>query len=200
MEQELVISKVVTASRVKREQEKCKAVRISFGWALLFLLAQTAILGAYTRPEAMSKRVETISINSAGTKADSMRKKALIIGVTGQDGAYLAEFLLSKGYEVHGVKRRSSLINTERLDGIYQDPHVRADKRFMLHYGDSTDGFSILNLIQQIQPDEVYNLAAQSHVKVSFELPAYTAQVDALGTLHVLEAIRISGLSKKTRF
>ncbi len=128
-----------------------------------------------------------------------MRKKALITGVTGQDGAYLAEFLLGKGYEVHGVKRRSSLFNTDRIDHLYQDPHD-SDRRFILHYGDMTDSSSLVRIIQQIQPDEIYNLAAQSHVAVSFEEPEYTANADAMGTLRVLEAIRILGLEKKTRF
>lgn len=125
-------------------------------------------------------------------------KKALITGITGQDGAYLARFLLDKGYEVHGIKRRSSLFNTQRVDGIYQGVHVR-DKRFFLHYGDLTDSTNIIRLVQKIQPDEIYNLGAQSHVQVSFEAPEYTADVDALGTLRVLEAVRLLGLEKKTR-
>jgi GDPmannose 4,6-dehydratase len=126
-------------------------------------------------------------------------KKALITGITGQDGAYLAEFLLKKGYEVHGIKRRTSLFNTDRIDHLYQDPHVQ-DRRFILHYGDLTDSTSLIRIIQQVQPDEIYNLAAQSHVAVSFEEPEYTANSDALGALRVLEAIRILGLQKKTRF
>ena len=126
-------------------------------------------------------------------------KKALITGITGQDGAYLAEFLLDKGYEVHGIKRRTSLFNTDRIDHLYQDPHER-DRRFILHHGDLTDSSSLLRIIQQVQPDEIYNLAAQSHVAVSFEEPEYTANSDALGTLRILEAIRILGLEKKTRF
>nr|VFK08191.1 MAG: GDPmannose 4,6-dehydratase [Candidatus Kentron sp. LPFa]VFK24790.1 MAG: GDPmannose 4,6-dehydratase [Candidatus Kentron sp. LPFa] len=126
-------------------------------------------------------------------------KKALITGITGQDGAYLAEFLLGKGYAVHGVKRRTSLFNTDRIDHLYQDPHV-AGRRFILHHGDMTDSFSLIRIIQQVQPDEIYNLAAQSHVAVSFEEPEYTADSDALGTLRILEAIRILGLEKKTRF
>ena len=126
-------------------------------------------------------------------------KKALITGVTGQDGSYLAELLLSKGYEVHGVKRRSSLFNTDRIDHLYQDPHDR-DRRFFLHYGDMTDSTSLVRIVQSVQPDEIYNLAAQSHVAVSFEEPEYTANADALGTLRVLEAIRILGLEKTTRF
>ena len=126
-------------------------------------------------------------------------KKALITGVTGQDGAYLAEFLLGKGYEVHGVKRRSSLFNTDRIDHLYQDPHENG-RRFVLHYGDMTDSSSLIRIIKLVQPDEIYNLAAQSHVAVSFEEPEYTANSDALGALRVLEAIRILGLEKKTRF
>ncbi len=128
-----------------------------------------------------------------------MLKKALITGVTGQDGAYLAEFLLKKGYEVHGLKRRTSLFNTDRIDHLYQDPHER-ERRFFLHHGDMTDSSSLIRIIQQVQPDEIYNLAAQSHVAVSFEEPEYTANSDALGTLRVLEAIRILGLEKQTRF
>jgi len=128
-----------------------------------------------------------------------MKKKALISGVTGQDGAYLSQFLLNKGYEVHGVKRRSSQFNTQRVDHIYVDPHVSGAK-FFLHYGDVTDSTNIIRIIQEVQPDEIYNLAAQSHVQVSFETPEYTANADALGTLRMLEAIRILNLEKKTRF
>lgn len=126
-------------------------------------------------------------------------KIALITGVTGQDGAYLAEFLLNKGYEVHGIKRRSSLFNTDRIDHLYQDPHVTG-RRFILHYGDMTDSSSLIRIIQEVKPDEIYNLAAQSHVAVSFEEPEYTANSDALGALRILEAIRILGMEKKTRF
>lgn len=126
------------------------------------------------------------------------RKVALITGVTGQDGAYLSEYLLSLGYEVHGIKRRSSLFNTQRIDHLYQDPHEK-DRRFFLHYGDLTDSMNITRLIKDIQPDEIYNLGAMSHVKVSFESPEYTADVDAIGTLRVLEAVRLLGLEKKTR-
>ncbi|WP_299983700.1 GDP-mannose 4,6-dehydratase [Desulfobacula sp.] len=126
-------------------------------------------------------------------------KKALITGITGQDGAYLAEFLLKKGYEVHGIKRRASLFNTDRIDHLYQDPHVK-DRDFILHYGDLTDSTNLIRILQQVQPDEVYNLAAQSHVAVSFESPEYTADTDGLGTLRVLEGIRLLGLEKKTRF
>jgi GDPmannose 4,6-dehydratase len=125
-------------------------------------------------------------------------KKALITGVTGQDGAYLSQFLLEKGYEVHGIKRRSSLINTERIDHLYQDPHVN-NQNFVLHYGDLTDSTNLIRLIQEIQPDEIYNLAAMSHVKVSFEMPEYTANTDALGTLRILEAVRLLKLEAKTR-
>lgn len=126
-------------------------------------------------------------------------KKALITGVTGQDGSYLAEFLLEKGYEVHGIKRRASLFNTQRVDHIYQDPHVE-NQNFVLHYGDLTDSSNLTRILQEVQPDEVYNLGAQSHVAVSFEAPEYTADVDAMGTLRLLEAIRFLGLEKKTRF
>jgi len=126
-------------------------------------------------------------------------KKALITGVTGQDGAYLAELLLEKGYEVHGIKRRTSLFNTDRIDHLFKDPHIPG-QRFILHHGDLTDSSSLLRIIQQVQPDEIYNLAAQSHVAVSFEEPEYTANSDALGALRLLEAIRILGLTKKTKF
>ena len=128
-----------------------------------------------------------------------MAKTALITGITGQDGAYLAEFLLHKGYEVHGIKRRSSLFNTDRIDHLYQDPHVDG-RKFVLHYGDLSDSTSLVHIVQKVQPDEVYNLGAQSHVAVSFEQPEYTAEVDAVGTLRLLEAIRILGLDQKTRF
>ncbi|WP_424938721.1 GDP-mannose 4,6-dehydratase [Algiphilus sp.] len=127
-----------------------------------------------------------------------MVKRALITGVTGQDGAYLAEFLLGKGYEVHGIKRRASLFNTDRIDHLYQDPHEK-NLRFILHYGDLTDATNLIRIIQTVQPDEIYNLGAQSHVAVSFESPEYTASSDALGTLRILEAVRILGLEKKTR-
>jgi GDPmannose 4,6-dehydratase len=127
------------------------------------------------------------------------QKVALITGITGQDGSYLAEFLLEKGYVVHGIKRRASLFNTDRVDHIYQDPHT-SNRNFVLHYGDLTDSTNIIRIVQQTQPDEIYNLGAQSHVAVSFESPEYTADVDALGTLRILEAVRILGLEKKTRF
>ncbi len=126
-------------------------------------------------------------------------KKALITGITGQDGAYLAELLLEKGYEVHGIKRRASLFNTDRIDHLYQDPHVD-NRRLVLHYGDMTDSTNLIRIIQAVQPDEIYNLAAQSHVAVSFETPEYTANADAIGPLRILEAIRILSLEKKTRF
>lgn len=126
-------------------------------------------------------------------------KKALITGITGQDGSYLAEFLLEKGYEVHGIKRRASSFNTQRVDHIYQDPHTD-NKNFILHYGDLTDSSNLTRILQEVQPDEVYNLGAQSHVAVSFESPEYTADVDAMGTLRLLEAIRLLGLEKKTKF
>src|SRR5580658_7015323 len=126
-------------------------------------------------------------------------KKALITGITGQDGAYLAELLLEKGYEVHGIKRRASLFNTERIDHLYRDLH-EADVRMTLHYGDLTDATNLVRIVQQVQPDEIYNLAAQSHVAVSFETPEYTANADAIGTLRLLEAIRLLGLESRTRF
>jgi len=128
-----------------------------------------------------------------------MSKTALITGITGQDGAYLAEFLLEKGYTVHGIKRRASSFNTDRVDHLYQDPHID-NRRFILHYGDLTDSSNLIRIVQTVQPDEIYNLGAQSHVKVSFESPEYTADVDALGTLRLLEAIRILGLENKSRF
>ena len=128
-----------------------------------------------------------------------MKKVALVTGVTGQDGAYLSELLLSKGYIVHGLKRRSSLFNTDRIDHLYKDTHDN-NVNFFLHFGDMTDSTNLIRIIQQVQPDEIYNLAAQSHVMVSFELPEYTANSDALGTLRILEAIRILGLEKKTKF
>src|SRR5471030_784554 len=127
-----------------------------------------------------------------------MKKTALITGITGQDGAYLAEFLLKKGYEVHGIKRRSSLLNTDRIDHLYQDPHEK-NVKFKLHYGDLSDSTNLIRIIQQVQPDEIYNLGAMSHVKVSFDTPEYTANADGIGTLRLLEAIRILGLEKKTR-
>jgi GDPmannose 4,6-dehydratase len=128
-----------------------------------------------------------------------MNKVALVTGITGQDGAYLAEFLLGKGYIVHGLKRRSSLFNTDRIDHLYQDPHID-NQNFILHYGDLTDSTNLIRVIQQVQPDEIYNLAAMSHVAVSFETPEYTANADGIGTLRILEAIRILGLEKKTKF
>ena len=134
------------------------------------------------------------------TKTAKPRKKALITGITGQDGAYMTELLLEKGYEVHGIKRRTSLLQTSRVDQFYEGPHQQGNRRFIMHYGDMTDATNIIRLVQEIQPDEIYHLAAQSHVKVSFELPEYTADVDALGTLRILEAIRILGLEKKTKF
>ena len=126
-------------------------------------------------------------------------KTALITGITGQDGAYLAEFLLKKGYTVHGIKRRASSFNTDRIDHLYQDPHIE-NRHFILHYGDLTDSTNLIRIIQEVQPDEIYNLAAQSHVAVSFETPEYTANADAIGTLRILEAIRILGMEQKTKF
>ena len=130
---------------------------------------------------------------------NKLNKRALITGITGQDGAYLAEFLLNKGYEVHGIKRRSSLFNTDRIDHLYQDPHER-NLKLKLHYGDLTDSTNLIRIVQEVQPDEIYNLAAQSHVKVSFETPEYTANADGIGTLRILEAIRICNLTEKTKF
>lgn len=132
-------------------------------------------------------------------KVKAMSKKALITGITGQDGSYLAEFLLEKGYEVHGIKRRASSLNTQRIDHIYQDPHT-ADPRLKLHYGDLTDSSNLTRILREVEPDEIYNLGAQSHVAVSFEAPEYTADVDAIGTLRLLEAIRFLGLERKSRF
>jgi GDPmannose 4,6-dehydratase len=140
-----------------------------------------------------------IAVHKGRVGMNKTNKVALITGVTGQDGAYLAEFLLKKGYIVHGIKRRASSFNTDRIDHLYQDPHI-SNRNFVLHYGDMTDSSSLIRIIQQVQPDEIYNLAAQSHVAVSFEEPEYTANSDALGALRVLEAIRILGLEKKTRF
>ncbi len=169
----------------------------------LFLLNAFAIM-----PYSISGYAPLVNSDSSpiahplkiNTNTVSNKKVALIIGVTGQDGAYLSEFLLRKHYTVHGIKRRSSSFNTGRIDHLYQDPHLNANKHFILHYGDSTDASSILAIIQKVKPDEIYNLAAQSHVQVSFEMPAYTAMVDALGTLYVLEAIRSLGLTHKTKF
>ena len=127
-----------------------------------------------------------------------MKKKALITGITGQDGAYLAEFLLNKGYEVHGVKRRSSLFNTDRIDHLYQDPHID-NKNFFLHFGDMTDSLNLTSIVNQVKPDEIYNLAAMSHVAVSFNIPEYTANVDALGTLRLLEAVRLLKMENKVK-
>jgi GDPmannose 4,6-dehydratase len=132
-------------------------------------------------------------------RVENQMKKALITGVTGQDGSYLAEFLLNKGYEVHGIKRRTSLFNTDRIDHLFEDPHSQK-RQFFLHHGDMTDASSLIHIIQKVQPDEIYNLAAQSHVAVSFEEPEYTANSDALGALRILEAIRILGMEKKARF
>ena len=139
------------------------------------------------------------SVSDIAKPAAAQAKVALITGVTGQDGAYLAEFLLAKGYVVHGIKRRASLFNTERIDHLYQDLHA-PDPKFILHYGDMSDATNLIRIVQQVQPDEIYNLAAQSHVRVSFETPEYTANVDGLGALRLLEAIRLLGLTDKTRF
>ena len=148
---------------------------------------------------ALSLRAVVI-LKISGESVEIMAEKvALITGVTGQDGAYLAEFLLDKGYEVHGVKRRSSSFNTSRVDHLYQDPHEE-DVRFFMHYGDMTDATNLIRLVQETQPTEIYNLAAQSHVQVSFETPEYTANADGLGTLRLLEAIRILGMDNTVRF
>lgn len=143
--------------------------------------------------------LKTLIISHPSEAQEHFMKRALISGITGQDGAYLAELLLAKGYEVHGIKRRASSFNTDRIDHLYQDPHDK-DRRFFLHYGDLTDATNLIRIIQQVQPDEIYNLGAQSHVQVSFETPEYTANADGLGTLRILEAIRILGLEKRTRF
>lgn len=153
--------------------------KIVFPIACLFLMSCDLVLSADNDPQKPPRKV------------------ALITGITGQDGAYLAEFLLEKGYEVHGIKRRASLLNTARIDHLYEDQHLRGYKNFVLHYGDVTDPSNIMHIVQKVRPDEIYNLAAQSHVQVSFELPEYTANVDGLGALHILEAIRTLGLSKK---
>jgi GDPmannose 4,6-dehydratase len=147
----------------------------------------------------MSPILETLNDSYFEKSEYEMKKKALITGVTGQDGSYLAEFLLEKGYEVHGIKRRASSLNTQRIDHIYEDPHTD-NQNFILHYGDLTDSSNLTRILSEVQPDEVYNLAAQSHVAVSFEAPEYTADVDAIGTLRLLEAIRFLGLESKTRF
>ncbi|MFZ2542163.1 MAG: GDP-mannose 4,6-dehydratase [Gallionella sp.] len=151
-----------------------------------------------SQPSVPRPQASVLSPQSSTLSPDS-QKVALITGITGQDGAYLAEMLLKKGYIVHGVKRRSSLFNTDRIDHLYQDPHVKKAS-FILHYGDLTDSTNLIRIIQQVQPDEIYNLAAMSHVAVSFETPEYTANADGIGTLRILEAIRILGLEKKTRF
>lgn len=151
--------------------------------------------------QATKLRKPTMHIHGHADNTEKIvRKKALITGVTGQDGAYLAEYLLDKGYEVHGIKRRASLINTARIDHLYEDKHSDRGSRFILHYGDVSDAANMTRIIQETQPDEIYNLAAQSHVQVSFEMPDYTAHVDGLGVLNILEAIRILGLTKKTKF
>src|SRR5690606_22907319 len=157
--------------------------------------AKPAIKKMEAKPAAKKKVMPQPTPNCNGKK----RKVALITGITGQDGAYLSELLLNKGYEVHGVKRRSSLFNTDRIDHLYHDTHEKG-LPFYLHYGDLTDSVNCVRLVQQVQPDEIYNLAARSHVAVSFELPEYTANADGIGTLRFLEAIRILGMEKKTRF
>jgi GDPmannose 4,6-dehydratase len=150
-----------------------------------------------TRHRLTGERYDCVSEDAEGNEMS--RKTALITGITGQDGAYLAELLLAKGYEVHGIKRRSSSFNTGRIDNLYQDPHEK-NVRLSLHYGDMTDATNLIRIVQEVQPDEIYNLAAQSHVQVSFETAEYTANADAIGTLRLLEAIRLLGMTKKTRF
>ena len=150
-------------------------------------------------PQSSSLSPQSSNLSPRDSSLSPVSKVALVTGITGQDGAYLAELLLGKGYIVHGVKRRASLFNTDRIDHLYQDPHVD-NKNFILHYGDLTDSTNLIRIIQQVQPDEIYNLAAMSHVAVSFEMPEYTANADGLGTLRILEAIRILGMEKKTRF
>ena len=150
-------------------------------------------------PEPGTRNPEPGTRCSIPCSFPNTHQRALITGTTGQDGAYLAELLLNKGYEVHGIKRRASSFNTERIDHLYQDPH-ESDRRFALHYGDLTDATNLIRILQQVQPDEIYNLGAQSHVQVSFETPEYTANSDAIGTLRLLEAIRILGLEEKARF
>lgn len=147
----------------------------------------------------MARSSHNLNLNMNQTNSNGRQKVALITGITGQDGAYLAELLLEKGYFVHGIKRRSSLINTNRIDHLYQDPH-EGNLNFKLHYGDMTDSTNLIRIVQETQPDEIYNLAAMSHVKVSFDTPEYTANADGIGTLRILEAIRILGLEKKTKF
>src|SRR6266403_531034 len=184
------------AFRSARKSRRCRC-RIACGnwrsWA--------ASGEACPRPFGAARHPSQRAPATHATIPDVMKKPkvALVTGITGQDGAYLAEFLLDKGYIVHGIKRRASLFNTDRIDHLYQDPHV-GDRRFILHYGDMTDSSSLTRVIQQAQPDELYNLAAQSHVAVSFEEPEYTADSDGIGTLRLLEALRILGLEKKTRF
>jgi len=153
----------------------------------------------FSPPAIQSLRITHQGFLSLQSNKQSMKKVALVTGVTGQDGAYLSELLLAKGYEVHGIKRRSSMFNTDRIDHLYRDQHEK-DVNFFLHYGDMTDSTNLIRLVKEIQPDEIYNLAAQSHVMVSFETPEYTANADATGALRLLEAIRILGMEKKTRF
>jgi len=167
---------------------------IGYRFFLLLSIVITLLISCETQASFIRRSIQINQINT-----EELRKKALIVGVTGQDGAYLSEFLLNKGYVVHGVKRRSSSINTARIDHLYEGP-LSANQNFILHYGDITDASNMLRIIQEVQPDEIYNLAAQSHVQVSFEMPAFTAQVDGLGTLNLLEAIRCLGLTKKTKF
>jgi len=166
---------------------------------ILKLLSSLLIVCNVSARDTNNNHCRSATVQEAALSI-TQRKVALITGVTGQDGAYLAELLLKKGYEVHGIKRRASLINTARIDHLYEDKHWHTDSKFVLHYGDVSDGSNIIRIIQETQPDEIYHLAAQSHVAVSFDMPEYTAQVDGIGTLHILEAIRTLGLTKKTKF
>jgi len=188
-------------SSIQADEAQAYQTQDEFARDLLKVMSPSVVnasLAIPHRPANQSVPLNPLPVFPTPTKK-IMTKKALITGVTGQDGAYLAEFLLGKGYEVHGIKRRTSLFNTDRIDHLYQDPH-ETGRKFILHHGDLTDSSSLIRIIQQVQPDEIYNLAAQSHVAVSFEEPEYTANSDALGALRILEAIRILGLEKKTRF
>src|SRR2546426_3754721 len=186
----------VRGFRSARKSRRCRCRTACGNWR-----RRAASGEACRNPSALRATPSQRAAATHATIPDVMNKPkvALITGVTGQDGAYLAEFLLDKGYVVHGIKRRTSLFNTKRIDHLYQDPHV-SDRRFILHHGDMTDSSSLVHITEQVQPDEIYNLAAQSHVVVSFEEPEYTANADALGALRLLEAIRILGLRDKTRF
>ena len=176
--------------------DEAKEERVKHTKIVLMLI----VVACTAHRSALLHAVEQGNVHERAQTKQVVRKKALVFGITGQDGTYLAELLLSKGYVVHGVKRRASSFNTVRINHLYQDLHLCQEPRFILHYGDVTDTSNTFSLIKQIEPDEIYNLAAQSHVKVSFELPEYTAQADGIGVLRILEAIRIAGLAYKTRF